>query len=366
MKHHKDFDFTPEEIETMVLQYKENKDQKIILLLLKSFEPLLKKYFLLSTKKKAYFDDGAKAFIASVTNGLYLKGVKNENELKRFVNIIADAYRLEEPMDIKQDLNYVFIKLINNYEPKGSLFVSYINYSFPYEFGRIVKNRINGPTINNAITIGSYDNYIDKKVFIEPPDDGIDEFGYLTEKWPALEPDMNVFNVLTAEERELLMLYYQDLFNDKQLSDLMNVHINTVNQKRRHAVAKLEKVLGIKAVRARVSGQKNNPSTIVLNKHTNKDEIKMKNTKSLKQSEEVIVEGTRGNSSFIKNVPCQSCIHIKICKHTDHLTKAFEGLYNISVLKEEFNEREFELKVECKNFIDTESYYMTTKGVKAQ
>ena len=55
----------------------------------------------------------------------------------------------------------------------------------------------------------------------------------------------DVFENLTPIERKMLVKYYLEDWNDRQISEEFGIHINTVNQIRRSAIEKLAQKLNI-------------------------------------------------------------------------------------------------------------------------
>ena len=67
------------------------------------------------------------------------------------------------------------------------------------------------------------------------------------------------FNILNPLERKIIIKYYIEHYNDKQVAEILGFHINTINEKRRHAVAKLAENLNINILeikRSRHSGKR--------------------------------------------------------------------------------------------------------------
>lgn len=68
----------------------------------------------------------------------------------------------------------------------------------------------------------------------------------------------DIFQNLEPLERKLLIKYYLEDYNDRQIAEEFGMHINTVNQKRRRAVLKLAHNNGVdeKSIkRSRKSGK---------------------------------------------------------------------------------------------------------------
>ena len=67
----------------------------------------------------------------------------------------------------------------------------------------------------------------------------------LFRSWVNGETCSDMFSILNQLERKIIVKYYAEEYNDKQISDYLGLHINTVNQKRRQAVHKLAEHLDI-------------------------------------------------------------------------------------------------------------------------
>ena len=77
--------------------------------------------------------------------------------------------------------------------------------------------------------------------------------------WISGQNCSELFQSLAPLDRKLLIKYYMEDYNDRQIAEEFGMHINTVNQKRRQAVVKLANILGIseeEIKRNRKSGKK--------------------------------------------------------------------------------------------------------------
>lgn len=68
-----------------------------------------------------------------------------------------------------------------------------------------------------------------------------------------------MFNKLSVFQRKVLVKYYLEDWNDRQIAEYLGAHINTVNQKRRDAIDLLCAEMGVSKEnikRSRKSGKK--------------------------------------------------------------------------------------------------------------
>ena len=124
-------------------------------------------------------------------------------------------------------------KIINN-----PLSIQYKNYQY--------EDCINGNK-DVHIDISYEDNYYESSTGL--PD--------LT--WISGQSCSDIFNKLTPFQRKILIKYYLEDWNDRQIAENMGAHINTVNQKRRDAIDLLCTEMGISKEmlkRSRKSGKK--------------------------------------------------------------------------------------------------------------
>jgi DNA-directed RNA polymerase specialized sigma24 family protein len=63
--------------------------------------------------------------------------------------------------------------------------------------------------------------------------------------WISGQNCSDMFSELSIIDRKILIKYYLEEWNDRQISEEFGIHINTVNQKRRLAVQKVATSVGI-------------------------------------------------------------------------------------------------------------------------
>lgn len=238
------------------------------------FNPLFKKYIMLfKTGQIDFKDSDIKTFISTFIDDprlhRALKRQKSRAEYrsdiyKRFGFIIETYGQLSEE-DILIDLQMLLLVLAKRYRHVGKNFCAYVHNCFRYEVSRHIKKYIKNPinitykNVSYEITeLGFKDGDMDsihEDVYYEP------ENGIPNGTWINGETCSELFGILNPLERKIVVKYYAEEYNDKQIADSLGLHINTVNQKRRQAVATLASVLNIdlnSVKRNRHSGRKVN------------------------------------------------------------------------------------------------------------
>lgn len=192
-------------------------------------------------------------------------GVK-DHPLVTFINSICPGlkcyiesyYRFLPAEEIASDITVCLLILMHRYKNKDKCFLGYMNTAFPYEYCRMlmkqnkdilnhdgVKAFYDNGDANLEDEAANIDNMIDKLDGIE------DEFGYLTANWTNAKLMDSPFDEFNKNEREIILNYYQDKMADTEIAATMDKHINTINQRRRYCIKRLEDKLQIKHVRAR-------------------------------------------------------------------------------------------------------------------
>lgn len=226
--------------------------------LITRFNPLFKKYIMLfKTGQIDFKDSDVKTFISTFIDDprlhRALKRQKSRTEYrsdiyKRFGFVIETYGQLPEE-DILIDLQMLLLVLAKRYKQVGKNFCAYVHNCFRYEVSRHIKKYIKNP-INISYKNISYEdttngmgdselNLIHEDVYLEPSN------GIPNATWISGDTCSDVFNILSPLERKIIVKYYCEEYNDKQIADSLGLHINTVNQKRRQAVSVLATELNI-------------------------------------------------------------------------------------------------------------------------
>lgn len=222
------------------------------------FHPLFKKYIMLfKTGQIDFKDSDVKTFISTFIDDprlhRALKRSKSRTEYrsdiyKRF-GFVLETYGQIPEEEMLIDLQMLLLVLAKRYKDVGKNFCAYVHNCFRFEVSRHIKKYIKNP-INISYKNTSYEDasngsgdvsleFIHEDVYLEP-DDGIPNA-----PWINGETCSDLFSSLNPLERKIIVKYYVEEYNDKQIADALGLHINTVNQKRRQAVATLANTLNI-------------------------------------------------------------------------------------------------------------------------
>lgn len=240
--------------------------------LLQRFEPLFKKYItLIRTGHIDFGDTEMKRFVASFIGVPELKqALRRAHATSKFCypinkmfNFVVETYGKLDETDIMTDLQMLFLVLVKRYQQIGKNFCAYLYNAYCFEVSRHVKKFTKNPANIHYRNV-CYEDYMqiyNEKSVENCFEDKIYEnsMGIPDSTWIGGESCSDLFRCLTTEERKLVIKYYMEDFNDRQIADMFALHINTVNQKRRRAVAKLAKATGVditKIKRNRNSGKK--------------------------------------------------------------------------------------------------------------
>lgn len=276
------------EIEALVMTYKRAFDDEIVgtddeeeirMLskeaaseLLERFYPLFKKYStLLKTGQINFNDKETKKFVGLFIEDSALKAALKRKKQKaeyrsriyQQFNFVKITYGILDEEEIEVDMHAIFLNMARRYKQMGKSFCGYLYNTFKYEMSRHIKaytkNPINIPHRNTA-----FEDYIhmgNEPSMEDQMDDQMYEnnVGIPDMDWVQGDSCSDVFACLTPIERKLIIKYYLEEWNDRQISEEFGIHINTINLKRRQAVLKLAEQLGIEEEdikRSRKSGMK--------------------------------------------------------------------------------------------------------------
>lgn len=272
-----------QEIEDLVLTYKkqfeydatdeEIEDAKIAANeLVTRFNPLFKKYIkAIKDTQLDFKDSDTKRFMLCFIGDANLKkSLKSKNqsskmrhEIYKRVNFVTETYGQLSSEEILIDLQMLLLVLAKRYTPMGRNFCAYLYGAFCYEVSRHIKKYIKNPA-NIQYKQMRYEDYMqteEDELITECFEDKLyeDNMGMPDSTWINGLTCSEEFQSLTPLERKILIKYYLEDNNDRQIADLYSIHINTCNHKRRIATAKLAKSFGVDLVdikRSRKSGKK--------------------------------------------------------------------------------------------------------------
>lgn len=240
--------------------------------LLIRFSPLFKKYLLLLKSGQVDFNDKeGKLFVCSFLEDPALrKALKRprqraeyQSEIYKRFCFVKETYGSCPDDEIMMDLQTIFLVIARRYKKMGRSFCGYLYNSYRHEMSRHIKKFIRNPLnisyknleyedcVNGREDVGlesSYeDNYYENIT-------GLPDFS-----WLAGQNCSEAFVGLSVIDRKILVKYYLEEWNDRQISEEFGIHINTVNQKRRSALLHIADSMGVEATdikRNRRSGKR--------------------------------------------------------------------------------------------------------------
>lgn len=256
-------------VEELVMKYKKQFDtdctsvekmeaEAAVTKLLHNFNPLFKKYLLLIKSSQVDFKDKEMkrfvlGFIGDPNLKAALKRDKQSAELRHLImsrfNFVKETYGSLSEEIILIDLQMLLLILAKRYKQMGRNFCAYVYNAYSFEVSRHVKKFIKNPS-NIHYKNCEYEDYMQSCTdqFIE--DNLLDKtyennIGIPDSTWIDGSNCSDTFSELSNLERKVLIKYYLEDYNDRQIGEALGLHINTVNQKRRQAVSKLAKILDV-------------------------------------------------------------------------------------------------------------------------
>ena len=246
--------------------------------LINKFYPLFKKYLTILKNGQVNFSNyEQRLFIvlfmdsATLKRALYKKAPipeTYEQLIYQKFNFIRETYgRLDED-EIITDLYILFLNLAKRYKPMARSFCCYVYNAFKYEVYRHIQSFTRNP-LNIHYRNISYEDCSENSMLLETQSYNIedqictDSDGLPDYFWIAGHNCAPCFKNLTPLERKIIIKYYLEQKNDRQIAQETGMHINTCNQKRRHAVKLMAEAMGVdesQIRRSRNSGLKHKKS----------------------------------------------------------------------------------------------------------
>lgn len=275
-----------QEVEDLVMAYQaqfEDEQKKenaeiAMTALLERFYPLFKKYLVLIKSAQINFNDRemkrfVSNFIGDPTLKLELKKKIQPLSIRAAINqrfnFVKETYGILDEDEIMNDLKFLFMTLARRYRQMGRNYCGYVYNAYCYEVARHVKKFIDNPANIHYRNI-EYEEYIHKSVNETTVEDKpfeerlfINDLGIPDTAWINGIGCSEVFEQLTPLERRLIIKYYLEDCNDRQIAEKLGMHINTVNARRRSAVEYIADTLGFdrsQIKRNRKSGKRIVPS----------------------------------------------------------------------------------------------------------
>jgi DNA-directed RNA polymerase specialized sigma24 family protein len=227
--------------------------------LLRRFSPLFKKYITLLKNGQIDFNDKEmKSFVCSFIEDPSLQRAlrrhkqkaEYRSEIYAKFNFVKETYGSLQDDEILVDLQQVFLIIAKRYKQMGKNFCAYLYNSYKHEISRHIKKFIRNP-LNISYKHVEYEdcaNGHEEELITENRYEDTmyeDAMGMPDLTWISGKNCSDLFMGLTPLDRKILIKYYMESWNDRQIASEFGIHINTVNQKRRYAVATIAKSLKI-------------------------------------------------------------------------------------------------------------------------
>ena len=221
-------------------------------ILLARFSPLFWKYIqVIKHLIIDWTDKETKEFVAlfvddyELKKSLYRKKINAENRASAYnkFNFVTKTYGANTEEDIISDLSMCLLILAKRYKNVGKNFCAYVHNVFKHEVGRHIKKWIKDPLSIN------YKNHVfedwttaidTEKSVVENLDNNYEMITGLPDlSWLNGQTCGKLFVSLSTFQRKILVKYYLENWNDRQIAEYFGAHINTINQRRREAINKL-------------------------------------------------------------------------------------------------------------------------------
>lgn len=263
-----------EEIDNIVLEYQKafscpndaeqrRKSDEAGAKLLERFYPFIKKYLnLVKTGQINFNNEEQRTFVVLFIEEPNLKyalrsGKPIDKNLKAQIfqrfNFVKETYGNEDEEIILTDLHTLFFILAKRYKKIDRSFCCYLYYVYKFEVARWIQRFIANPAnihyknysfeeLNSQGSKELANNTIDLEI-----EDKIctDESGVPDLSWIQGFNCSEAFQTMTPLERKILIKYYLEKKNDRQIAREYGIHINTCNTKRHQALEKLVKAMGV-------------------------------------------------------------------------------------------------------------------------
>ena len=257
-----------QEIEDLVMLYQKQfvdptvKEQSDLAMmsLLNRFYPLFKKYLILLKSAQINFNDAEmKRFVLNFIGDPKLKQALRRNQQSATIrapiyyrfNFIRETYGSLPEEEIMNDLQFAFMVMAQRYRQLGRNFTGYIYNAYCYEVARNIKKFIDNPANIHYRNI-EYEEYMQRyssefTTESNPFESHLceNEIGIPDTTWIIGLGCSKIFERLTPLERKIIVKYYLEDCNDRQVAESFGMHINFVNARRRSATETLAGVLAL-------------------------------------------------------------------------------------------------------------------------
>ena len=240
--------------------------------LIKKFAPLFKKYLILiQTGHIDFRDKEMKRFVTCFIPETNLKmalrrdrqSKKMRHEILNRFNFVKETYGMQQKEEIISDLQMCFFILAKRYKQMGRNFCGYLYNVYLYEVVRHIQGYIKNPgNIHyNKLEYEDFMKNSEEKALDSEFEDRMyeDSMGLPGSSWISGLDCSETFTCLDPFERKLIVKYYLEDYNDRQIAEEFCMPVNACNQARRRATFKLADALGVsydRIQRSRKSGKK--------------------------------------------------------------------------------------------------------------
>lgn len=226
--------------------------------IMKTFEPLFTKYILLIKTGHIDFDDKEmRRFVLLFIGDDNLKAALKKDkqseyarrEIKQKFNFVRETYGSQDENVIRSDLQLLMLILAKRYRQMGYNFCAYVYNAYCFEVSRHIYKFTSNPA-NIHYRAGEYEDYM-QTYEEQVVEDGLvdktyeNNVGVPDASWVQGTTCSDLFSALDPIERKILIKYYMEEMNDRQIGEALGLHINTINKKRRKALATLAEVLDV-------------------------------------------------------------------------------------------------------------------------
>lgn len=224
--------------------------------LLERFHPLFKKYVILLKSGQINFKNTEqRAFVRLFIPEYHLQKALGRKSPSRAdaeaitakFNFLIEGYGHQDEDEIYDELRIIFFTLAKRYKNVGRSFCCYLYNLFKYEVARYIQKYQQNPA-NFHYKVApleechktEMDDYSAIEDVMYEDDQGLPDH-----TWINGETCSELFQGFTNEERLIFSKYYLQDWNDGQIAQLLGMHINTANQRRKAITHKLCAKLGI-------------------------------------------------------------------------------------------------------------------------
>lgn len=207
--------------------------------LIARFSPLFVKYLkILNGGEINFYDLETKCFVFSfIDQSMRSKFPSNKKNIIYRFRFVIKTYGTLKQDEILSDIHEIFFRIAKRYKQVGRNFCGYLYNVFYHEMSRHIKkhieNPLNIPYRMNELIEQRTENCSEIEDYLS---DFHEKQEVLDFDWISGKDCDDVFSSLSVLDRKILMAYYIDDQNDKQIAQSFGIHINTVNQRRRKAL----------------------------------------------------------------------------------------------------------------------------------